>query len=56
MLQGRLSAANAQVERIRKRIKDIELEMSKETDELVTAKKDVEDIKVAIDSIPERSE
>lgn len=54
LLQGRLSAANANLNRIRQRISDIEVEITKEKDDLVTAKKDVEDIKLAIDAIPDR--
>ena len=55
LLKGRLSAANAQLDRIRNSIKDLNLELTKAEDDLVTYRKDVEDIKAAIEAIPKRS-
>jgi predicted nucleic acid-binding Zn-ribbon protein len=55
LLQGKLSVARANIDRIRAVIADIELEKEKATDELVTAKKEFEDTKIALEALPERN-
>lgn len=55
LLKGRLAAATSRLDLIRERIKEAELAKTKLEDELVAARKDVEDIKAAIEAIPVRS-